>query len=115
MGAAANAGTAGEIAPWHAMSADEVVKRLATNVEKGLDARRGLGPAREIWAEPSAGGQEARPVHAVPRAFQQHPRLRSSRCRVHQLMLSLWVDAAIIFVVVVLNRLLFWMKSQGSL
>ena len=38
MGAVANAGTAGDIAPWHALSADDVVERLATNTEKGLDA-----------------------------------------------------------------------------
>ena len=38
MGAAANAIAAGEIVSWHAMSADEAVKRLATSREKGLDA-----------------------------------------------------------------------------
>ena len=37
MGVAVNA-SAGEIAPWHALAADEVLKRLATNGEKGLDA-----------------------------------------------------------------------------
>jgi hypothetical protein len=37
MGAAANARTVGEIAPWHAMSGAEVLKRLGANGEKGLD------------------------------------------------------------------------------
>ena len=83
MGAAANAEAAGEIAAWHAMSADEVVKRLATNRERPR-RRRGLDPAPEVRAEPPAGGQEAGPVHAVPRPVQQHSRLRPSRRRVHQ-------------------------------
>ncbi len=38
MDAAANPSAAGGGASWHAMSADEVLRRLATNGEKGLDA-----------------------------------------------------------------------------
>ena len=38
MSAATNANKEGVAEAWHAVSADEVVKRLATNGEKGLDA-----------------------------------------------------------------------------
>jgi hypothetical protein len=38
MGLATNANTGSGAAAWHAISAGEVVKRLATNGEKGLDA-----------------------------------------------------------------------------
>src|SRR5258708_40139867 len=38
MSTAANVNAASEVAPWHAMSVDEVVKRLATDIGKGLAA-----------------------------------------------------------------------------
>ncbi|MBV8110453.1 MAG: hypothetical protein JO012_11875, partial [Hyphomicrobiales bacterium] len=38
MSTAANANAASEVAPWHAMAVDEVVKRLATDIAKGLAA-----------------------------------------------------------------------------
>jgi magnesium-transporting ATPase (P-type) len=38
MSVIANANADSDGAPWHTVSADEVVKRLATNSEKGLDA-----------------------------------------------------------------------------
>ena len=38
MGLATNADTGASAAAWHAISANEVVRRLATNGEKGLDA-----------------------------------------------------------------------------
>ena len=64
MGVAVNTST-GEIASWHALSANEVVKRLATNREKGLDAAEAARRLRRR-AKSFAGGQEAGPVHAVP-------------------------------------------------
>src|SRR5215469_8624355 len=38
MSAAANANTQGDVAAWHAISADEVVQRLATDGTQGLAA-----------------------------------------------------------------------------
>jgi hypothetical protein len=46
--------------------------------------RRGLEPPPELRAEPLTGGQEARPVHAVPFPVQQYPGLRPARHRLHQ-------------------------------
>src|SRR6476659_2396292 len=38
MSTAANVSTASEVAAWHAVSVDEVAKRLGTGIGKGLDA-----------------------------------------------------------------------------
>ena len=38
MTAAANSNVTGKAAAWHAISADEVAKRLGTDARKGLDA-----------------------------------------------------------------------------
>ncbi len=38
MSAATTANTTTEVATWHAMSAQEVVERLGSNTERGLDA-----------------------------------------------------------------------------
>src|SRR3974390_1879767 len=111
MNVATNANTDSDAAAWHAISADEVVKRFATNREKGLDAaeashrRRKYGPNRL---------PEARKRGRFARFLAQFDNILVYvllAAGFTKLMLNLWVDAAIIFGVVVLNALLGFIQE----
>jgi magnesium-transporting ATPase (P-type) len=54
---------------------------------------------------------EAGAIHEVRRTIQQHPGLCAARRQVIKLMLSVWIDAEIIFSVVVLNALLGFVQE----
>ena len=94
MSVAANAFTDSTVAAWHAISADEVVKRFATSAEKGLDA-----------GEASTRLQKYGP-NRLPEGKKRGPLMRFLK-----LMLNLWVDAGIIFAVVFLNALLGFLQE----
>ena len=106
MGAAASANAAGDSASWHAMSADQVMKRLATNGENGLDAVEASRGSRNM------GRTGCRRARSAARSCGSSSQFNNILVYVllgagfTKLMLSLWVDAAIIFAVVVLNGLL---------
>ena len=53
MDATSKTKSASETSPWHAVTADEVVKRLATSIEKGLDAGEASSSSAEVRAEPA--------------------------------------------------------------
>src|SRR5262245_46077068 len=111
MAPAANPGPASEATPWHAIAADEVVRRLESNTASGLDAaeaRRRLeryGPNR------------------LPEARKQGPLMRLllqfKNVLVYVLlgagfikaMMGLWLDASVILGVVVLNALLGFIQE----
>ena len=103
MGAAANANAAGEIASWHAMSADEVVKRLATNGEKGLDAAEASSRLQNYGPNRLPEGKKRGPFMRFLAQFNNILVYVLLAAGFTKLMLSLWVDAAIIFAVVILN------------
>jgi magnesium-transporting ATPase (P-type) len=101
----------GASAPWHALTADEAVLRLAT------DARAGLTP------QEAAGRLETFGPNRLPEGKKQGPLIRLlgqfNNILVYvllaagftKLMLSLWVDAGIIFAVVALNALLGFIQE----
>src|SRR5215831_19349715 len=111
MNEAASPGSAGEATPWHAIAADEVVRRLESNTASGLDvaeAKRRLekyGPNR------------------LPEAAKQGPLMRLllqfNNVLVYVLlgagfvkaMMGLWLDASVILGVVVLNALLGFIQE----
>jgi magnesium-transporting ATPase (P-type) len=111
MSLAVNANTDSDSAAWHAVSAAEVVKRLATNGEKGLDA-----------AEASTRFKKYGP-NRLPERKKRGPSMRFlaqfNNILVYvllgagftKLMLNLWVDAGIIFGVIVLNALLGFIQE----
>jgi magnesium-transporting ATPase (P-type) len=111
MGAVANAGTAGEIAPWHALSADEVVKRLATNNEKGLDTAEVSKRLQKYGPNRLPEGKKRGPVMRFLAQFNNILVYVLLGAGFTKLMLNLWVDAAIIFAVVVLNGLLGFIQE----
>jgi magnesium-transporting ATPase (P-type) len=100
-----------EVEAWHAARADEVVKGLATNVENGLDADEASirldkhGPNR--LPEGKKRGPFARFLAQLNNILV-YVLLGAGFIK---LMLNLWVDAGIIFGVVILNALLGFIQE----
>ena len=111
MGAAANANAAGDSASWHAMSADEVLRRLATNGEKGLDAAEASARLQNYGPNRLPEGKKRGPLMRFLAQFNNILVYVLLAAGFTKLMLSLWVDAAIIFAVVVLNGLLGFIQE----
>ena len=103
MGAAANAKAASEGASWHGMPADEVVKRLATNREKGLDAAEAAARLKTYGPNRLPEGKKQGPFMRFLAQFNNILVYVLLTAGFIKLMLSLWLDASIIFAVVVLN------------
>ncbi len=111
MGAAANAIAAGETVSWHAMSADEAVKRLATSREKGLDAAEATTRLQKYGPNRLPEGKKRGPFMRFLAQFNNILVYVLLGAGFTKLMLSLWIDAAIIFAVVVLNALLGFIQE----
>ena len=100
------------VAPaWHALSADEVVKRVATNREKGLDTDEAAARLREYGSNRLPAGKKRGPFMRFLAQFNNILVYVLLGAGFTKLMLSLWVDAGIIFGVVVLNALLGFIQE----
>jgi magnesium-transporting ATPase (P-type) len=111
MSRATNASTNSDTATWHAMSADDVVKRLATNSEKGLDAEEASVRLQKHGPNRLPEGKKRGPFMRFVAQFNNVLVYVLLAAGFTKLMLSLWVDAAIIFGVVVLNALLGFIQE----
>src|SRR5215470_17121985 len=111
MTAAANPNATGKAAAWHAITAGEVVERLATDARKGLDASEAANRLQKYGPNRLLEGKKRGPFM---RFFSQ---LNNVLVYVllgagfTKLMLNLWVDASIIFGVVILNALLGFIQE----
>src|SRR5262245_10739378 len=110
MSVATNANTDSDAA-WHAISADEVLKRLATNGEKGLDAAEASTRLRKHGPNRLPEGKKRGPLIRFLAQFNNILVYVLLGAGFIKLMLSLWVDAGIIFAVVVLNALLGFIQE----
>src|SRR5215472_2741722 len=111
MSVAANANRCGDVAAWHAVSADEVVKRLATSGQKGLDAGEASTRLRKHGPNRLPNGKKRGPFMRFLAHFNNILVYVLLGAGFTKLMLSLWVDAGIIFGVVVLNALLGFIQE----
>src|SRR6516165_8391283 len=111
MNVATNANTDSDAAAWHAISADEVVKRLATNREKGLDAAEASTRLRKYGPNRLPEGKKRGPLMRFLAQFNNILVYVLLGAGFIKLMLNLWVDAGIIFGVVVLNALLGFIQE----
>ena len=111
MSTAANPSTASEVAAWHAISADEVLKRLATNVGKGLDAAEAANRLQKCGPNRLPEGKKRGPFMRFLSQFNNILVYVLLGAGFTKLMLNLWVDAAIIFGVVILNALLGFVQE----
>src|SRR5215472_2025403 len=111
MSPAANANTDTDAAAWHAVPADKVVKRLATNGERGLDAAEASTRLQKHGPNRLPEGKKRGPFTRFLAQFNNILVYVLLGAGFTKLMLNLWVDAAIIFAVVVLNALLGFIQE----
>jgi magnesium-transporting ATPase (P-type) len=111
MSAAANANTTSDAAAWHAMSADEVAKRLSTNVGKGLDQTEAANRLQKYGLNRLPEGKKRGPFMRFLSQFNNVLVYVLLGAGFTKLMLNLWVDASIIFGVVLLNALLGFIQE----
>src|SRR5499427_309850 len=111
MGAAANPTMIGGGTAWHAMSADGVVTSLATNREKGLDAAEAARRLQTYGPNRLPEGRKRGPLMRFVSQFNNVLVYVLLGAGFTKLMLNLWVDASIIFGVVILNALLGFIQE----
>src|SRR5215469_17449319 len=111
MSAATNAHTDSNAAVWHAIPADEVVKRLATNREKGLDAAEASTRLQRHGPNRLPEGKKRGPFMRFLAQFNNILVYILLGAGFVKLMLDLWVDAGVIFAVVILNALLGFIQE----
>src|SRR3984957_20906736 len=109
-----NTYTDGNAAAWHALSADEVVKRLATDRENGLAAAESSTRLQNYGPNRLPEGKKRGPLMRFLAQFNNILVYVLLAAGFTKLMLSLWVDAAIIFAVVVLNGLLGFIQEGND-
>jgi magnesium-transporting ATPase (P-type) len=105
-----NANTQSDAA-WHAISAGEVMKRLATSAEKGLDAAEASTRLQKYGPNRLPEGKKRGPFMRFLAQFNNILVYVLLGAGFTKLMLNLWVDAGIIFGVVVLNALLGFIQE----
>src|SRR5215468_5389897 len=111
MSVANKAYTDSNAAAWHAIPADNVVKRLATNREKGLDAAEASTRLEKYGANRLPEGKKRGPFMRFLAQFNNILIYVLLGAGFIKLMLDLWVDAGIIFAVVILNALLGFIQE----
>src|SRR5215471_8627428 len=111
MSGAANATATSEFVTWHAISADEAAKRLATDAGKGLDAADARNRLQNYGPNRLPEGKKRGPFMRFLAQFNNILVYVLLGAGFIKLMLNLWVDAGIIFAVVILNALLGFIQE----
>src|SRR5262249_45720042 len=106
-----SASTAGDAVAWHAISADEVVKRVATDVPNGLEAGEASFRLHKYGPNRLPEGKRRGPLTRFLAQFNNVLVYVLLGAGFIKLMLGLWVDASIIFGVVVLNAVLGFIQE----
>src|SRR5499425_1087851 len=106
----ANAGRADEVA-WHAISVAELAKRLATDTRKGLDTAEAENRLQKYGVNRLPEGKKRGPFMRLLSQFNNILVYVLLGAGFTKLMLNLWVDAAIIFGVVILNAILGFIQE----
>jgi magnesium-transporting ATPase (P-type) len=96
---------------WHAMAVDEVVRRLTTDIKKGLDAGEASSRLQKYGPNRLPEGKKRGPFMRFLSQFNNILVYVLLGAGFIKLMLNLWVDASIIFGVVILNALLGFIQE----
>src|SRR5262252_2801040 len=107
----ANANPTADGIAWHAMAVDDVVRRLTTDIEKGLDAGEASIRLQKYGPNRLPEGKKRGPFVRFVSQFNNILVYVLLGAGFIKLMLNLWVDAAIIFGVVILNALLGFVQE----
>src|SRR5262247_1004815 len=100
-----------DAAAWHALSVDEVVRRLTTDTTRGLDAAEAARRLQQYGPNRLPEGKKRGPFMRFFSQFNNILVYVLLAAGFTKLMLSLWIDAGIIFAVVVLNSLLGFIQE----
>src|SRR5499433_457415 len=111
MSTTANTNTVSEVTAWHARSQAEVVKRLVTNSEKGLNLAEASARLQRYGPNRLPEGRKRGPFTRFFAQFNNILIYVLLAAGFTKLMLSLWIDAGIIFSVVLLNALLGFIQE----
>src|SRR5215472_4312273 len=111
MSATANADPTADGITWHAVAVDDVVRRLTTDIEKGLDAGEASRRLQKYGPNRLPEGKKRGPFMRFLSQFNNILVYVLLGAGFTKLMLNLWVDAAIIFGVVILNALLGFIQE----
>src|SRR5215469_14509890 len=111
MSTTVNTNTVSDIAAWHALSQAEVVKRLATNPEKGLNLSEASARLEKYGPNRLPEGRKRGPLAKFFAHFNNTLMYVLLAAGFTKLMMSLWIDAGIIFAVVVINALLGFLQE----
>jgi magnesium-transporting ATPase (P-type) len=111
MSTAVNTSTIGDVAAWHAMSQAEVIERLATKPEQGLDLPEASARLQRYGPNRLPEGKKRGPLAKFFSHFNNVLMYVLLGAGFIKLMMNLWVDASIIFGVVVINALLGFIQE----
>src|SRR5258708_13428744 len=115
MSATANAESTADGMTWHGVAVDDVVKRLATDIGKGLAANEAATRLQKYGPNRLPEGKKRGPFMRFLSQFNNILVYVLLGAGFTKLMLNLWVDAAIIFGVVILNALLgFFQEGKAE-
>ena len=103
--------SAGSVSSWHAMTVDGVVKLLVTNTKSGLDLREAANRTKKYGPNQLPEGKKRGPFTRLLSQFNNILVYVLLGAGFTKLMLSLWIDAAIILGVVMLNGLLGFIQE----
>src|SRR5262245_48296271 len=92
-----NTNTVSDVAAWHAMSPAEVVKRLATNPEKGLDLSEASARLQKHGPNRLPEGRKRGPFTRFIAQFNNILVYVLLAAGFTKLMMNLWIDAGVIF------------------
>ena len=106
-----NTNTVSEVTAWHALSQAEVVKRVVTNSEKGLNLSEASARLEKYGPNRLPEGRKQGPIARFFSHFNNTLIYVLLAAGFIKLMMSLWVDAGIIFAVVLVNALLGFIQE----
>jgi magnesium-transporting ATPase (P-type) len=108
-------GSQRDFTPWHAVAADEVIRRLDTNVRSGLSAANVQQRLEKYGHNRLPEGRKQGPFKRFLLQFNNILVYVLLGAGFVKLMVGLWLDASIILAVVVLNALLgFFQEGKAE-
>jgi magnesium-transporting ATPase (P-type) len=111
MDPAVNSKSTASSTAWHALAINEVLKRLITSTEKGLDASEASARLQKYGPNRLPEGKKRGPFMRFISQFNNILVYVLLGAGFTKMMLGLWIDAAIILGVVILNGLLGFIQE----
>ena len=111
MEAAVNSTSTAGAVPWHALTVDEVLKRLTTSTENGLAVGEASTRLQKYGPNRLPAGKKRGPLMRFISQFNNILVYVLLGAGFTKMMLGLWIDASIILGVVILNGLLGFIQE----